>query len=187
MFRVRRVIVGVSGSPGSLQAFRHAAGLALVHEAALVPVLAWQPPGGELAERHQPSPQLHQIWREAAWQRLWTAVDLAVGGVPAGLAFDPLVLRGEPGRVLVDTASEPGDVLVLGAGRRGMGRAFACRVSRYCVAHAQCPVVSVPPSPLARLSHGLRGWAAGLALRRRGVRIGPAGPAGLPGLPAPGG
>ena len=49
-----RIIVGVSGSPGSLQALRHAAGLARMHEAALVPVLAWVPPGGDLADRSHP-------------------------------------------------------------------------------------------------------------------------------------
>ena len=36
----------------------------------------------------------------------------------------------------------------VGAGRRGLQRAFSGRVSRHCLAHAVCPVLAVPPSPL---------------------------------------
>jgi nucleotide-binding universal stress UspA family protein len=157
---VRRVIAGVSGSPGSLQAVRYAAGLAQAHDATLVPVLAWMPPGGDFADRSHPSLYLRQIWRDAAWHRLWHALELSLGSIPDEVRFAARVLRGDAGAVLVDVASHDGDVLVLGAGRRGaVGRLMACRVSRYCLAHARCPVVAVPPSDLARLGQGLRGWA----------------------------
>jgi nucleotide-binding universal stress UspA family protein len=160
------VIVGVSGSPSSLLALRYAAGLARAHEAPLVPVIAWTPPGGELADRHHPSAHLRQVWVDAARHRLCSAVEMALGGVPADLAVESQVVRGDPGAVLVNTAARDGDLLVVGAGRRGaLGRALACRVSRYCVAHALCPVVAVPPPTLAQLSHGLRGWA----FRHRGL------------------
>jgi nucleotide-binding universal stress UspA family protein len=163
---VRRIIVGVSGSPGSLQALRHAADLARVHQAALVPVLAWVPPGGDLADRSHPSPYLRTVWRDAAWQRLREAIDLALGGTPEDLAFESGVVRGDPGHVLVGVASHPDDMLVIGAGRRGtLARALCSRVSRHCLARAQCPVVAVPPPALAQVSHGLRGWA----FRHRGL------------------
>ena len=55
MSGVGRVIVGASGSPGSLRALRHAEDLARHSVATLTPVLAWVPPGGELAAR-QPCP-----------------------------------------------------------------------------------------------------------------------------------
>jgi hypothetical protein len=55
VFGVDRLIVGTSGSPGSLQALRYAEGLAWAHAAVLIPVIAWEPPGGERAERVQPS------------------------------------------------------------------------------------------------------------------------------------
>jgi nucleotide-binding universal stress UspA family protein len=164
---VRRVIVGVSGSPGSLQALRHAADLARFHLAPLVPLLAWLPPGGDLADRSHPSPYLRNLWRDAAWQRLWDAMDLAFGGVPEDLAIQSDVERGDPGHVLVGIACHPDDLLVIGAGRRGpLAHALSCRVSRYCLAHAQCPVIAVPPPALAQVSHGLRGWA----FRHRGLR-----------------
>ena len=160
MSGVRRVFAGVNGSPGSLQALRYAAGLARMHDSALIPVLAWIPPGGDIADRRGPSLYLRQVWKDAAWQRLWTAIELALGTVPDGLPVEPLVLRGDAGRVLVRVADSEDDLLVVGAGRRGaLGRMTSCRVSRYCLAHATCPVVAVPPSALAQMGRGLRGWA----------------------------
>ena len=44
MHGARRIIIGTSGSPGSLQALRYAAGVAQENDATLVPVLAWLPP-----------------------------------------------------------------------------------------------------------------------------------------------
>jgi nucleotide-binding universal stress UspA family protein len=169
---VRRIIVGVSGSPGSLQALRHAAGLARTHNAPLAPVLAWMPPGGDLADRSHPSLFLREIWRDAAWQRLREATDIALGGVPGDLRCEPDVVRGDPADVLVRAACHSDDLLVIGAGRRGaLARVLCCRVSRYCLAHARCPVVAVPPSELAQVSHGLRGWA----FRHRGLSPGDVG------------
>lgn len=168
MSRVRRVFAGVSGSPGSLQALRYAAGLARLHDSALIPVLAWLPPGGDLADRGGPSTYLRQVWKDAARQRLWKALELAFGGAPAGVDVEPLVVRGDPGSVLVTIANADDDLIVVGAGRRGtLSRVMGCRVSRYCLAHATCPVVAVPPSALAQLGRGLRGWA----FRHRNMRI----------------
>jgi nucleotide-binding universal stress UspA family protein len=56
----RRIIVGVSGSVRSLQALRRAAAEALMRDAVLVPVHAWIPPGGDLADRRFPSPELRR-------------------------------------------------------------------------------------------------------------------------------
>ena len=162
MHGARRIIIGTSGSPGSLQALRYAAGIARDNDATLVPVHAWIPPGGDFADRSHPSPFLRQIWKDAAWLRLWTALEMAWGGIaPAGRPAEPRVVRGEAGEVLVDAARDPGDLLVIGAGRRGAVRhLIGSRVSRYCLAHAGCPVVAVPPADLDHeAGHGLRGWA----------------------------
>jgi nucleotide-binding universal stress UspA family protein len=126
----------------------------------LLAVTAWVPPGGDLAERRHSSPYLRKIWREAAWERLWTAFDAGLGGVPADLRVEPRVARGETGPVLVDTADQPDDLLIIGTGRRaGLGRVLHRSVSRYCLAHARCPVLAVPPSALMdEMRHGLRPW-----------------------------
>ena len=156
---VRRVVVGVSGSAGSLQALRYATEMARNDKAVLAPVLAWIPPGGDLADRRSPCPPLREAWKQAAWGRLWKAVDLAIGGPPADLDFTPVAVRGDAGLVLTSVASQPGDVLVISAGRHGaLRRLLACKVSRYCLAHAACPMIAVPPTQLADHAQGLHGW-----------------------------
>jgi len=158
--RVRRIIVGVHGSLGSLQALRYAADEARERSVPLLAVTAWVPPGGDMAERRHSSPYLRKIWRDAAWERLWDAFDAGLGGVPADLTVESQVARGETGPVLVDAASHPDDLLIIGTGRRaGIGRVLHRSVSRYCLAHARCPVLAVPPSALMdEMSHGLRSW-----------------------------
>ena len=70
--------------------------------------------------------------------------------------MQPHVERGPAGWVLVNLACRPDDVLVVGAGRRGaLARIAFSKVSPYCLAHAQCPVLAIPPPELAReLRHG---------------------------------
>jgi nucleotide-binding universal stress UspA family protein len=148
---LRRVIVGASGSPGSLQVLRYAQRLARDLDAALVPVLAWLPPGGDLADRRTPCEELRRLWARDARERLQDTLNLAWGEPPADLPVRPLIRRGRPGPVLVTAACHPGDLLVVGAGRRGALTPIAGgRVSRYCLAHARCPVLVIPPPPLAR-------------------------------------
>src|SRR5207342_1795189 len=79
-----------------------------------------------------------------------------------------------PGPVLVGAASRDGDRLVVGAGRRGtFGRFRHGRVSRYCLAHAGCPVIAVP-SPALGPGRGPRG------ARERHARVPDLTTAGLP-------
>jgi nucleotide-binding universal stress UspA family protein len=158
---VSRIFAGISGSPGSVHALRQAAGLARHHDAVLVPLLAWVPPGGNLNERKDPSPEVRQLWEDQAWQRLWDTLETAFGGLPAGIATQPVVLRGKPGRALTLLARQAGDLLIIGAGRRGLLRRLGrCSVARYCLAHARCPVLAIPPPALAQeAGYGPRGWA----------------------------
>jgi nucleotide-binding universal stress UspA family protein len=150
MPRVGRVVVGTGGSPGSLAALRYAEFLARAHDALLVPVLAWEPPGGDRTATVQPAAGLVQVWRELAWQQMRDALEAVWGEPVRDPMVEPHVERGPAGWVLVNVANQPGDVLVVGAGRRGvLQRAAWCRVSGYCAARARCPVVLVPPPDLA--------------------------------------
>jgi nucleotide-binding universal stress UspA family protein len=117
---IRRVIVGASGSPGSLQALRHAEKLARAFDAILIPILAWVPPGGELADRRTPCGYLRRVWAEDARQRLLDTLHAVWSEISADLSVQPLVDRGEAGCVLIGNACCPGDLLVVGAGRRGV-------------------------------------------------------------------
>ena len=161
MSSARRVIVGASGSPTSLQVLRYAQHLARALDATLVPVLAWLPPDGDLADRRTPCKELRRLWAQDARERLQDALTLAWGEPPADLPVRPVILRGRPGPALVDAACRSGDLLVVGAGRRGaLALIVGGRVSRYCLAHAHCPVLAIPPPSLAQeAGYGVRGWA----------------------------
>jgi nucleotide-binding universal stress UspA family protein len=160
MSGLRRVIVGASGSPGNLCALRYAEHLARATGATLIPVHAWIPPGGDLADRRCPSVYLRRVWSEDAWQRLREALGAAWGQLPADLDIKPCVERGEPGPVLTAIAYQPDDALVIGTGRRGtLAHLFSGRVSRHCLAHAQVPLVAIPPPTLAsHLRHSPLRW-----------------------------
>lgn len=162
MATMSRVVVGVSGSTECLPAVRYAAEVARAHHAALIAVHAWVPPGGDLADRSHPSPVLREAWAEAARLRLLATLEAAIGGLPPDGPAELQVIRGEAGQTLVRVACEEDDLLVIGTGRRSrIGRALHANVSRYVLAHAACPVLAVPPSPLnleiGRL--GFRAWA----------------------------
>ncbi|GAA1430519.1 hypothetical protein GCM10009616_15320 [Microlunatus lacustris] len=77
---------------------------------------------------------LHQLFLAAAPELSWS------------LRF----LDGPVGHTIVDAAAEA-QLLVVGTrGHRGLERLLVGSVSHYCLAHATCPVVSVPaPSTTA--------------------------------------
>ena len=165
-----RVVVGVSGSLGSVTALRRAATEARLREAELWPVLAWEPPGGELAARRSPPPApLVQEWRRTARERRADVLDQVFGDTGAGIPLHGVVVRATPGLALVETADRDEDILVVGAGRRGWRRLFSGRVTRYCLTHAHCPVLAVPPSPLADAltsAHRRNAWHLPLDVRQ---------------------
>jgi nucleotide-binding universal stress UspA family protein len=166
---VRRVVVGVSGSPASLRALRFAAWHARRADAPLLAVHAWLPPGGDLAERRYPAPELRAIWKRAAIERLQDAIGSAWGGLPLDMRVEYVIARGQTGPVLLDIAGSPEDLLVIGAGRRGaVTRLWSGRVTRYCQARAQRPVLVVPPPALPESRpNRLNAWS----FRRRELTV----------------
>ncbi|MFG2859150.1 universal stress protein [Streptomyces sioyaensis] len=166
----RRVVAGVSGSLGSLTALHRAAAEARVRGAELWAVLAWEPPGGDIPRRGGPCPpSLTANWRRMASERLTEALDTAFGGYGPGVPLQRLVAPGKPGQVLLAAADRSDDLLVIGAGARGMlRRAVWPSVSRYCVARASCTVLTVPPSPLHQAlatAHRRNVWKLPLSTR----------------------
>jgi nucleotide-binding universal stress UspA family protein len=145
----RRVIAGVSGSLRSLGALRAAVAEAGAAGAQMLAVLAWAPAGGELAYCRAPCPLLLRMWEQAARDRLQGAFDEAFGGVPTGITVRSMVVRGPPGPLLVGLADRRDDLLIVGSGGRNLlARPFHGSVARYCIAHAGCPVLAVPPPDL---------------------------------------
>lgn len=159
---VGRVVVGVHGTPGSLQALRFAVGHARALGATLIPVIAWQAPGGDSAGRRYP-PFLTDEWADAAERRLLTAFDEGLGGPPRDLPTQPMIVRGPAGRVLATIADRESDLLIVGRSHRTwLHKAYYGSPPRYCLKHAGCTVIVVPPSRLTRdveqLRHRPRLW-----------------------------
>jgi nucleotide-binding universal stress UspA family protein len=147
----RRVIAGVSGSVRSLAALRAGVAEARATGAELLPVLAWKPVGGEIAYARSPCPALLRVWEQDACDRLHAALDQAFGGTPDGLVVHPTIVRSPPGPALVWIADQPDDLLVVGCGGWGPLRYVVHgTVSRYCLAHARCPVLAVPAPEMIR-------------------------------------
>ncbi|MCX5229523.1 universal stress protein [Streptomyces sp. NBC_00233] len=143
-----RVVVGTNGSLGSLAALHEAATQARARDAELVAVLAWQPPGGGSGSRASCGPSVLADCREAAAALLRETLE-AFGGCRPGVTPAGRLVRGTPGVALVDAVHDPGDLLVVGTGSRGLLlRVLRPSVARHCLAHAPCPVLAVPHSPL---------------------------------------
>ncbi|WP_045696538.1 universal stress protein [Streptomyces rubellomurinus] len=145
---IPRVLVGVSGSLGSLAALHRGLAEARRRGAELWPVLAWEPPGGEHGYLRSPCPPLLAAVREAAERRLHEALDAAFGGTDPGVRLRPVVIRGEAGPALVHLADRPDDLLVLGRAGGPLQRRLRRSVPGYCARRADCPVLTVPAPEL---------------------------------------
>ncbi|MEV7598897.1 universal stress protein [Kitasatospora sp. NPDC089797] len=154
---VKRVVVGVDGSPGSLAALERAAHEAIRHHAQLCPVLAWDLSGGEALHSSQPTlfPAFLEVPRRAereAEKRLAEACDAVLARIPDEVNVCPQVLRADPGPVLVACSRHSTDLLVLGVGDHGLLHRLRRRSARrHCLRHARCPVLVV-----AGRGHGCR-------------------------------
>ena len=157
--RPGRVVVGVDTTLAGLQALRRAVAEARARHASLYAVRAWNPPTParsalapdpmSLAMRHQPS--RHEFRQaEAIQHRLVESVFAdTMGGLPASLDVHMVTVPDVPGPALARYVSQDDDLLVLGADWRRPWRRLP-RTVRYCVKHAACPVLVVPPPPLTR-------------------------------------
>ncbi|MFI9122398.1 universal stress protein [Streptomyces bikiniensis] len=146
---MRRVVVGVTETPGGMTVLHRAVAEARVRDAELWAVLAWQPPGGELGSRNGRRPSALAEYRAAAVERLRDVLDTAFGTAGPGVTLVGLTAQGTPGAALVGIARGPEDLLVVATGpRTAFRRLVRPSVARHCLAHAACPVLVVPPSPL---------------------------------------
>ncbi|WP_367134068.1 MULTISPECIES: universal stress protein [Streptomyces] len=148
---VKRVVVGVDGSEGSLAALRLAAREAARHRARLCPVLAWQPPGGEASDAVNPAPEdVRRIWEREARERLDAACDAALGTSGDRLRIAPVVVRAAAGPALVACARHDTDLLVMGSGGHSLlHRMRYGSARRHCLRHASCPVLVTAGEPAA--------------------------------------
>jgi nucleotide-binding universal stress UspA family protein len=148
---IERVVVGVSGSLGNLAALHVAAGEARRSNVPLAAVLSWVPTGGELAYHRSPWKPLLDLYRQHAVDTLVGAFRDAFGGSLTDVDVTLMAVRGYPGESLLRVANRPGDLLVVGTGRRGRtARLWHGAVARFCLANAQVCVLTVPPPAMIK-------------------------------------
>lgn len=132
-----KIVVGVDGSPASIEALREAQRLAGALDADIEAISSWETPAVFVVVETED-------FRQSAEQILAEAVLEAFGDrEPDNLRR--VVTRG-PARETLIEASKTARMLVVG--RRGRSRLegwFVGSVSSACVARARCPVVVVPP------------------------------------------
>ncbi|MFD8073308.1 universal stress protein [Streptomyces sp. NPDC059718] len=142
----QRVVVGVSGSLNSLVALQRAGAEARLTGRRLLAVLVWT--RTEAGAPPWSSGPVSTSARNAAARLLTATLNDVFAATADDLHIDGLAISGRPGETLVKIAQREGDLLVLGAGRRQRLGPWHSPVARHCLAHASCPVLTVPPSPL---------------------------------------
>jgi nucleotide-binding universal stress UspA family protein len=133
----KRIVVGVDGSPASIDALRWAARQAELTQSSIQAVITWQVPNqfGDDFYGDQFD------WADIAQRTLDAALVEAGGGTP--FTGDAVVFQGHPARSLVDI-SEEAELLVVGSrGHGGFTGLLLGSVSEYVVTHAGCPVLVI--------------------------------------------
>jgi nucleotide-binding universal stress UspA family protein len=145
-----RVIVGVSDCLAGLQALRHAVAEARRRGTTLCAVRVWTVPyaGQGVGMR---------AWRDELVDDAALTVRgvfaTALGGLPQDVEVQVVAPEGPVAKLLVELADRDEDLLVVGeCQRRGLRRLVSRSVAKYCVRHAVCPVLIVPPPALARVA-----------------------------------
>lgn len=130
--RRARVIVGVSATAHASSALRVAAEEARIRGAALkvIHVVHW-------AHVRRADLIARATLQLAEWEKHLVEAELA----SSGLTVWPVVVYGDPARVLV-RCSSGADLLVVGPPDRSrLAGRLACSTSDYCARHARCPVM----------------------------------------------
>lgn len=141
-----KIIVGVDGSPSSVEALRWALGEAARRGCAVEAVTAWHadPPPVE-----GPPPMVGLPYRDPdvvmaeQRERLADAVAQTAGLAPDVEVRESLV-SGWPPRALIDRAQNASLLVVGRHGHSWLAEKLLGSVSAYCLRHATCPVVVLP-------------------------------------------
>jgi nucleotide-binding universal stress UspA family protein len=148
--RPGRVIVGVHLSLSGLQALRVAVAEARSRRTQLHAVRTTDPSPPDPNITAATLPDEPPLSSEATAVITKAFAD-TMGGTPPDLDVRTVIMPDSPGPVLVEYACRDADMLVIGGGKRNRWiRPWRSRVVRYCLGHASCPVLVVPPPPLTR-------------------------------------
>lgn len=134
------IVVGVDGSPSSIDALVWAINEAHLRSAELTVVATWDAlETYTLEETDVPD----EYFKERARERLRTAIEAAKARTPMHPVIHARVKRGHAAEVLIE-ASRDAELLAIGnRGHGGFVGMMLGSISHHCVAHATCPVVVV--------------------------------------------
>lgn len=136
-----RIVVGVDGSPASIDAVRWAARYAGLTGAKLEAVTSWTTPQTYGTSLGIGLETMQTDWADTAREIQQTALSQAFPHGFEGLAR--MVVESHPAAALI-TAAHGADLLVVGSrGHGGFAGMLLGSVSGHVVAHASCPVVVV--------------------------------------------
>lgn len=137
---MERIVVGVDGSPASVDALCFAIDEARLRGARLVVVYAYRFPVLTMLPL-APKPPTPEELAEGADALLARA--LADAGDPQDVNVERLAIEGHPAEVLVDVAAGATLLVVAARGVGGFRGSLLGSVSQQCAQHAPCPVTIV--------------------------------------------
>jgi nucleotide-binding universal stress UspA family protein len=140
---VSTIVVGIDGSPGSLDALRFALEEARLRGAELRVVNAWHIPPAVYDSGWAPAPVDLDEFRKLAQKALEESI-AEVGASDSGVQVTPILREGQPADVICLEAKHADLVVVGSRGVGGFKGLLIGSVSQQVVHHAPCPVVVVP-------------------------------------------
>jgi nucleotide-binding universal stress UspA family protein len=148
---MKRIVVGIDGSPASLDALRWAVEEARARHVPIRAVSAWSYPVYAYSGYIAVPPDA--AYEEAARTAMQESMTLAQSHVDLDdVELSGELVKGSPAEVLIE-ASRDADLLVVGPrGRGGFTGLLLGSVSRAVTAHAHCPVVVVHLAPAVATS-----------------------------------
>jgi len=135
-----RIVVGVDGSPSSIQALKWAFGQAVLTGSGIEAVCAWHYPNSYGVP--MPDSADYRAQAEEAVDKAITEArnaDQAYGAVPVR----PVVVKAAPARALLEQGKGAALLVVGCRGHGGLTEALLGSVSQHVVHHAPCPVVII--------------------------------------------
>lgn len=146
------IVVGVDGSPGSLEAMAWAVGEARLRGEELRAVWAWSFPAyaysGYIAV---PAVEPYEQASKEALDK--TMADAAATLDLSGVTVTSELVHGSPAEVLIEASANASLVVVGSRGHGGFTGLLLGSVSQAVAAHAHCPVIIIPGSKHERRSH----------------------------------
>jgi len=135
--KAARIVVGVDGSPESVQALQWAQTLAIALEATITAVTAWHFDtsfGPYSPSEWNPDADAQNILKDALTQAFGDQL-------PPGLKGQ--TFQGRPAQVLIDEGKSARMLIVGSRGHGGFAGMLLGSVSSACAEHASCPVLVV--------------------------------------------